>query len=124
MTKQFMAANYIFRLDDVCPTMNWTNFDELEKLFTKFGVKPIMGIVPDNQDQKLMVQSSRDNFWAKMKELSCNGWVIAQHGYQHVYVNKLGGILNINSKSEFAGLSYEEQMKKIRRGREILEKNL
>ena len=42
------------------------------------------------------------------------------HGYEHRYVTKDGGLNPLNKRSEFAGLSYEEQAKKISRGYEIL----
>ena len=45
------------------------------------------------------------------------------HGYQHKYVNKSGGLLKIHQGSEFAQLPYDVQLEKIKKGKEILEKN-
>lgn len=121
---EFIKPRYLFRLDDVCPTMNWDNFDKLKKIFYKYDIKPIVGVIPDSRDSKLNVDNPNENFWNIIKELHQKGWIIAQHGYQHLYINTNGGILNINKKSEFAGLSYEEQLYKIKKGKEILEYNL
>jgi len=104
--------------------MDWDSFCALEKLFKRYDIKPIIGIIPDNHDPKLMAYPARPDFWEKMKLLADGGWIVAQHGYRHEYVNKAGGILGINDKSEFADLPYEEQFAKIRKGKEILERNL
>ena len=119
-----MSARYIFRVDDVCPTMNLSAFMELERLFEEFRVKPIIGIIPDNQDEKLKKFPEYQNFWPHMERLVKNRWIVAQHGYQHRYISKNGGILDINRRSEFAGLPFEEQYEKIRSGKEILESRL
>ncbi|MDO8512122.1 MAG: DUF2334 domain-containing protein [bacterium] len=119
-----MGAKYVIRLDDICPTMNWDNFLKLESIFRKYNVKPIIGVVPDNVDKKLMVQLPLENFWSIIKGLLQEGWVVAQHGYQHKYINQEGGLLKISRQSEFAGCSYDEQLIKIRAGKEILEREL
>ena len=124
MRKSSLSASYLFRLDDICPTMDWDSFHALETIFNRYGIKPIIGIIPDNHDPKLGTHPARPDFWEYMRRLSENGWIIAQHGYRHEYVNKAGGILDINKQSEFADLPYEEQYRKIRTGKEILERNL
>lgn len=119
-----MAAKYIFRLDDICPTMNWRNFNKLTGIFEKYGIKPILGVVSDNKDAKLVVEKPQEDFWEKIKNFSQKGWVIAQHGFRHEHVNDSGGILKIGNKSEFSNLSYVEQFEKIGKGKEILENRL
>jgi len=116
-----MRAQFAFRLDDVCPTMNWKMFNKLQLLFDKYDIKPIIGIIPDNKDKKLMVDDVNGEFWSVVKKLHERGWIIAQHGYQHLYVTKESGLIGLNNYSEFAGLSHEEQCKKIIRGKTILE---
>jgi predicted deacetylase len=119
-----MKAKYILRLDDICPTMNWDKFFDLEKLFDKYNIKPIIGVIPDNRDEKLIAEKPKENFWEIIKKLHEKGWVIAQHGYRHEYETRSGGILNINKQSEFSALPYSEQLEKVRKGKEILENNL
>lgn len=119
-----MIAKYIFRIDDVCPTMNWKNFEELIKIFDKYKIKPIIGVVPDNKDKKLSVQEPVKNFWKEIRKMSNKGWIIAQHGYQHKYITNNSGIIGLNNYSEFAGLDYKDQYQKILSGKNILEEKL
>lgn len=119
-----MKAKYIIRLDDICPTMNWTNFNKLENIFNKYNIKPIIGVIPSNKDKKLIVGPPKTKYWEKIKLLSDKGWIIAQHGYEHCYTTKESGLLKLNNYSEFAGVSYAEQYEKIKKGKEILEQEL
>jgi predicted deacetylase len=105
--------------------MNWNQFWKYIELFKKYGVKPLLGIVPDNQDPELSVQPRNQNFWQIMRDLYAEGAVeFAQHGYHHLLdVGKegiLNGIFGFQPKSEFAGLSYDEQYNKINAGKKIL----
>lgn len=120
----FFRPQYFFRIDDVCPAMNWDNFNVLEKIFLNYNIKPIIGVIPDNRDHKLNWGTVDENFWESIKKLEKKGWIVAQHGYQHYYENCNGGIVKINKKSEFAGLSFDEQYRKIKQGQEIFLKNL
>lgn len=97
---------------------------QLVGLFKSHNIKPIIGIIPDNQDKKLQRHSPQGDFWQTMQVLSREGWIIAQHGYQHLYVTRQSGLLGINNKSEFAGLPYEIQYQKIAAGKALLEKKL
>lgn len=119
-----MSVHYLIRIDDVCPTMNSENFSRLKDMLHQHDIKPIIGIIPDNADPKLMTEQPKDTFWMDMKSLSEKGWIIAQHGYRHEYITPNGGLLGINQKSEFAGLSYERQLEKIALGKKILEERL
>lgn len=115
---------YIFRLDDITPWMNWENLEKIEKIFDKFWIKPIIWVVPDNQDKKLDWYWKIDDFWWKIKSLEKKWWIISQHWYQHKYCTEDSWIIWLNKYSEFAWLPYEEQYKKIKKGKEILEENL
>ena len=122
-----MAAKYIFRLDDICPDMNYNNFVRIKEIFIKYNIKPIIGVIPCCNDNKLRMQAQghfvdEDKFWHEMKQLQDNnGWEIALHGYDHVYISKDSGIFKTNKRSEFAGLPYEVQIEKIEKGKRILE---
>lgn len=111
-----------FRLDDITCDMNWDTFYAVKSVFDKYGIKPLIGVVPDNQDENLKKGQECSSFWEVIRELQKNGWCIAQHGYQHVYSSHNSGLLGLKDRSEFAGLSYPEQYGKIRRGKEILQK--
>ena len=110
------------RMDDITPTMHWDNFEYMRQMCKELNIQPIIGVVPENQDPVLMVNEEREDFWDIMRECQAEGWVIAQHGYQHVYETKDSGLLKLKDASEFAGLTYEVQYEKLRKGQEILEK--
>lgn len=112
---------YFIRLDDACEYMDIEKWDRIEQLLDKYEVKPLVGIIPSCEDPKMKEVYPRDNcFWEKEKKWENKGWSIALHGYQHLYVTNQGGINPVNKKSEFAGLSLEEQRTKIREGIRIL----
>ena len=111
-----MKAKYLVRFDDICPTMNWLVWDQLEAILVKHNIKPLLAIVPDNRDQKLAVGPPLAEFWAKVRSWQAAGWFIAMHGYQHQYLTSEAGIMRINKFSEFSGLSYEEQYNKLAKG--------
>ncbi len=108
-------TKYFLRIDDVCPTMNRASFKKIQEACDKFNIKPIVGIVPDNQDQNLQVESENKDFWKIMKNLADNNWIIAQHGYQHIYNAR---------KTEFTGLPYQEQFDKLQKGQSIMKEKL
>lgn len=112
-----------FRLDDITPGLKMANLKRFEELFDSFGIRPILGIVPCNEDKGLIVDEIQSDFWNEMRRLKAKGWLIALHGYKHVYVNEAGGILQANPFSEFASLSYEEQKQMISEGKRILEEH-
>ncbi|MCM1537889.1 MAG: DUF2334 domain-containing protein [bacterium] len=113
----------LIRLDDITPDMDWEKFERLEALFEQYGIHPIIGVVPDNRDETLHKQEPAEDFWERIRALADAGWVVAQHGFTHVYVNRNTGLLGINPFSEFAGLPYQEQYEKLKAGQEILRKN-
>ncbi len=115
-------SRYFFRLDDIAPNMNWDDFKRIVHIFKKYDVKPLLAVIPDNQDTELLKHPLNHEFLIIIGDLKRNGWTIAQHGYRHIYGNQNGGILNINSKGEFAGLNFETQKQMTENGKKILEK--
>lgn len=111
----------MIRMDDITADMNWDRFNRIKDIFEEYGIKPLLGIVPDNQDDKLSIQSPNEEFWTTIHSLQEKGWGIAQHGTYHKYVTKDSGVLGLKDASEFAGLSYEEQFTKLLHGKEMLE---
>lgn len=113
-------------MDDICPQMNWENFKRYEILFDKYNIKPIIGVIPKNEDKSISFsnQVNEEDFFKKIKKLKKNNWTIAQHGFEHKCSKKLGGgILNISNKSEFAKLSFKTQFEKLEKGLKIMKKN-
>lgn len=110
----------LIRFDDICPTMDWSEWKRAMDILKKYNVKPLIGVIPDCKDSDLRLNPPREDFWVYIKELQAQGFSIAMHGYIHVYDTDVRGIVNDTFHSEFAGHSYEEQYEKIRKGKEIL----
>lgn len=111
---------YFFRIDDVAPNMNWENFNYLVAIFKKYEIKPLLAVIPDNQDPNLLKHPPGLHFWQIINQLRHDEWMVAQHGFEHLYKMENGGILGINRKSEFAGLRFETQKEMIFAGKQIL----
>lgn len=115
---------YLIRLDDASEFMDIKKWSEIEKIFDKYNIKPIVGVIPNNQDLSLVSRYNKDNyFWDKVRDWQKKGWTIALHGYSHVYETNSGGLNPINFRSEFAGVDLEIQKEKISKGIAILKKN-
>lgn len=113
---------YLIRLDDACPTMNVSKWQRIEEILDKYGIKPMVGIIPHNEDPKQQIDLEDSKFWDKVHIWKSKGWAIALHGYNHCYTSDkgLGGLNPLWSRSEFSGLSFEVQKEKIRKGIEIM----
>ncbi len=118
-----MSAKYIVRFDDACPTMDKNRWQRVENICNKYGIKPIVAVIPNNNDPKQMKDTFDEKFWNKVRDWQDKGWHIALHGYDHVYISKNSGLVPFNNKSEFAGLSFEEQANKIKNGWKIFQDN-
>ena len=106
----------LLRLDDACPKRDVEKWDRIEVLLDKYGVKPLVGIIPNCKDPAFESYSIDKEFWTKrVPEWDKKDWAFAMHGYEHVFNTNEGGINPVNSRSEYAGLSFEEQSIKIKR---------
>lgn len=108
-----MGASYLVRFDDICPTMNWDRWQQVEAVLLAADVRPLLAVVPDNQDPALAVAPAQVDFWDRVRAWQARGWAIGLHGFQHRYVTREAGILGVNARSEFAGLPIEQQREKI-----------
>src|SRR5258706_11301801 len=81
---ELMAASYLIRLDDACPEMDSERWQRVEEVLDEFKIKPIIAVVPDNQDNDLKRQSIDPVFWDKVRRWQSKGWAIAMHGHTHV----------------------------------------
>ena len=110
-----MRARYVLPFDDLCPTVDWRIWERIETILNHYRVKPILAVVPDNCDPNLQICPPRADFWQWVRGKQKAGWSIGLHGYQHVYETSNPGLLGINQRSEFAGLPFEEQKKKVQK---------
>ncbi len=108
------------RLDDISPDMDRRKFCRLTDLMDRYGVRPLLGIIPDNRDPRIGVEDKDPGFWENMLSLERRGYILAMHGTYHVYTTVKGGMFPLNRLSEFSGLPCDEQRKLIRHGKEVL----
>ena len=113
-------SRFLIRLDDACPYMDRKKWQRMEDILDKYGVKPLVGIIPSNADFKTMFEPEDPYFWTKEKKWEEKGWTMALHGYDHVYCSNEGGINPLWKRSEFAGVPLDIQIDKIRKGYEVL----
>lgn len=115
---------YLIRLDDASEYMDVNKWNRVEEILDKYSIKPIVGIIPNNQDENLVNSYHFDsNFWYKAQKWQEKNWTLALHGYTHVYSTYDGGINPVNYRSEFAGVSLKEQKDKIENGLKIFKKH-
>lgn len=114
---------YLIRLDDASPFMDGNKWQRIEDVLTKYGIKPLVGIIPDNKDTQTMTENEDISFWEKARRWEQNGWSICLHGYDHVYISNDGleGLNPMWSRSEFSGVPFSIQCEKIKKGIDILE---
>lgn len=114
-------SQYIMRLDDASEYMDVEKWQRMEDLLDKYHIKPIVGVIPDNQDSDMVgVYPKDEQFWEEVQRWKEKGWTIALHGYTHVFETREGGLNPVNDRSEFAGVPLERQTEKIRAGIRIL----
>ena len=100
---------YIMRLDDACPRLDTDRWERLEALLDKYGVRPLVGVIPDCQDTSMDRYPENPLFWQRVDRWKNKGWCIAMHGCTHVYSTDCGGVNLVNHRSEFAGEPLEVQ---------------
>lgn len=114
-------SRYLLRLDDASDYSDREKWQRMENLLDRYGIRPIVGIIPDNQDPEMVENYPRDEaFWKTVARWQQKGWTLALHGCTHEYITEDGGLNPVNHRSEFAGVPLEEQCAKIRRGVAVL----
>ena len=111
------------RMDDITPDMDWAKFLRFKELCDLYQVKPLIGVVPANQDTMLHIEKPRTDYWEYLHTLQSEGWCIAQHGYTHIYNTHKKGCFPLNALSEYAGNSYEDQYASLEKGQKILKEH-
>lgn len=120
-----MKTKYLIRLDDACPQMCHERWQMIENILDHHDVKPLVGIIPANEDPATMKGEEDAHFWEKAQCWENKGWEIALHGYNHVCVrmDACQQVLNpVWNRSEFAGVPIDKQRDKLERGYQYLVK--
>lgn len=105
------------RIDDVAEDMDWEKFRRFEKILEENKLAPLIGVIPQNKDASIARGTPAEDFGGWLKKKQAAGWCIAMHGYEHLYKTKAKGIFPLNPFSEFSGISYKEQCRKISDGK-------
>ena len=103
------------------PIDKWEKF---EAFFIKNGIKPIVGVVPDNKDEVLGNEFDQ-NFWERIRNWENLGWSIAIHGLNHILkpIDETKTFFGFGKKSEFVGLAKKEQKKIIKKSLKLFNSN-
>ncbi len=118
--KNYIKQNtgILIRLDDIAENMNWDLMKRSEQLFEKYKIKPVLGVIPNNNDTELLSYPKNEDFWEQVRSWKKKGWEIAMHGSSHVYDKETENkdYFKYGGRSEFFGHSLEAQMLKIKNG--------
>ena len=73
-----MGAKYIVRLDDACPSFSLNKWERFFDIFDKYGIKPVIAVIPANRDSILYKENRSESvFWSMVKSWEQRGWCIA-----------------------------------------------
>jgi predicted deacetylase len=114
----------LIRMDDITENMKWDFMDRCETLFEKFNIKPLLGVIPENQDTEFSHYPKKFNFWNKVREWEKKNWEISMHGFTHVYDQETNkkDFFGYGGRSEFFGHDYQTQLGRITKGLEKLKR--
>ena len=113
-------VRYLIRFDDLCPTMLNEPLERYLALIGRYGVRPILAVIPDNQDPELRLRDRDSDFWDRIRALEQGGATIAMHGYRHQCTSRGKSLLGLHTDSEFAGVEEAQQRIWIRCGLNLL----
>jgi predicted deacetylase len=113
-------AQYLLRFDDLSPTMDLSRWRRFQTLIEEFGIRPILAVIPDNQDEELNLSQPDPRFWDRMRRMEAAGALIALHGFQHLCNHTGKSLAPLHRHSEFAGVPEQTQRQWIRAGLRIL----
>ena len=116
---------YLIRLDDASAYSDQSKWKHLEEILDSNNIKPIVAVIPNNQDKSIQFESKNEFFWHWIKSMEKKDWSIALHGYKHIY-HKVERNLNIfpfYPRSEFSGLNLDSQRIKIKKAIDLFLKN-
>jgi predicted deacetylase len=114
------TTQYLLRVDDLCPTMRRDGWERIAALVERYGLRPLLAIIPDNRDPEFRVREPDPDFWIQMQRMQSSGAEIGLHGYRHLCVARGPSLVPLHRQTEFAGAPEEQQRTWIRSGVEIL----
>jgi len=103
------------RFDDYHQSIDHEHWVETLSEYEERGLRGVIGVIPSYHGQRLSA-----DVIPFLEYLSDAGWEIAQHGYRHINVGAGRGGPLYDERSEFGGLNYAEQERRIGAGKDIL----
>ena len=66
--KNYLSENtaLLIRMDDIAENMNWSLMKKCEELFDELNIKPLLGVIPKNEDSELLESVVLAWFWKKV----------------------------------------------------------
>jgi Uncharacterized protein conserved in bacteria (DUF2334) len=116
MKREPDGAQYLLRFDDLCPTMDRERWERFRVLIERFGVRPILAVIPDNCDPELERDLPNPGFWEEMRAREAAGATIGLHGYRHVCTETGRSLIPGRGETEFAGASLDLQREWVEAG--------
>jgi hypothetical protein len=95
----------------------------LERVLMARSIRPIVAIVPANEEAALVRAGADSSFWQGARNWARAGWVIGLHGYSHTLRPSRPGLVPVQARSEFVDLPLDEQRRRIREGVRVFEAN-
>ena len=113
----------LIRMDDIAENMNWQLMTKCEQLFDKYNIKPLLGVIPFCKDPEFNKYQNNLHFWDQVRKWQVKGWEISMHGYNHLYLSETNkqDYFKYGGRSEFFGFSFDEQLEKIKKGKQKFE---
>lgn len=112
---------YLIRLDDACEYMDVDKWREVISILDEWQVCPLIGVIPSCKDKDFTDRYSYNGeFWSLARLWQEKKYLLAMHGFNHVCHVAKGGLNPVHKRSEFVGLSLQEQKRKIQKGIAIL----
>lgn len=103
--------------------MDLARWDAVLRTLERHRVHPLIAVVPSNQDPALHRQDADPSFWQRARTWARDGALIALHGWSHQLRPSGAGLVPVQRRSEFVGLSIDEQRRRIASGVRIFEVN-
>jgi len=104
---------YLIRLDDCHSRMNVQKWDQILDILKRQGIRPLVGVIPDNKDPKLEYNKTSIDIYSWITSYS-NEITPAIHGENHNLTKSPTSLYKGMQVSEFCGLSYDDQVDKLK----------
>ena len=65
--------------------MDREKWARIESILDSKNIKPIVAVIPNNQDENLKIDREDKYFWKSVRKWQKKDWEIALHGYRHEY---------------------------------------